>query len=124
MSLDRKGLHPHSPKRTETVSVRLAPKVRFGADIAARDQRRTVSSLIEVAVAAYLSTLEVTGPAGGKGERPLKMEQLVESLLDPEVPDRFVKMAEKQRWLLNNEEEHRWKAIQEQFKAKGPLTLA
>jgi hypothetical protein len=111
-----------SPKRTEMVSVRLAPEVRFAADIAARSQRRTVSSLIEVAVADYLPTLVVMDPAAEDDERPLNLMKLVKSLWDPEESDRFVNMAEKHRWLLDLEEQHRWKAIREHFDAKGRLT--
>lgn len=109
-------------KRTQMVSVRLAPQVRFAADIAARSQRRTVSSLIEVAVATYLSTLQVLEPSDEGTERPVKMTKLVDSLWDPEESDRFVNLAENQRWLLNNEEEHRWKAIREHFDTTGRLT--
>jgi hypothetical protein len=112
----------YSAKRTEMVSVRLAPKVRYAADIAARSQRRTVSSLIEVAVAAYLATLEVTEQAGEENERPMKLMKLMTSLWDPDESDRFVTLAENHRSLLNIEEEHRWKAIREKFNAKGRLT--
>ena len=111
-----------SPKRTEMVSVRLAPKVRFAADIAARSQRRTISSLIEVAVADYLPTLVVMDPAAEDDARPLHLMKLVDSLWDPEESDRFVNLAEKHRWLLLLEEQHRWKAIREHFDAKGRLT--
>jgi hypothetical protein len=110
-----------SPKRTEMVSVRLAPKVRYAADIAARSQRRSISSLIEVAVAAYLPGIEVR-ESDGEDERRMKLMKLMESLWDPEESDRFVKLAEKLRWLLNNEEDHRWKAIREHFNVKDRLT--
>jgi len=112
----------HLAKRTEMVSVRLVPKLRYAAEIAARSQRRTVSSLIEVAVAAYLPTLSIAEPAEEEDERPIKLMKLMESLWDPDESDRFVTLAENHRWLLDNEEEHRWKAIREHFGAKGPLT--
>ena len=108
-------------KRTEMVAVRLVPKLKYAAEIAARSQRRTVSSLVEVAVAAYLPTLSVAEPTD-EGEQPIKLMTLMESLWDPDESDRFVKLAENHRWLLENEEEHRWKAIREHFVAKGPLT--
>ena len=118
-----KSLNPKQfAKRTEMVSVRLAPGLRYAAEIAARSQRRTVSSLIEVAVEAYLHTLEVAKPGAEQGERPVKLMKLMDSLWDPDEADRFVKLAENHRWLLENEEEHRWKAIQEHFGAKGRLT--
>jgi len=110
------------PKRTEMVSVRLVPKLRYAAEIAARSQRRTVSSLIEVAVAAYLPTVEVMEPADEEDQRPKKLMNLMESLWDPEDSDRFVNLAENARWLLNIEEDLRWKAIRERFSVKGRLT--
>jgi len=53
----------------------------------------------------------------------MKLMKLMESLWDPDEWDRFVNLAENHRWLLTNEEEHRWKAIREHFDAKGRLTL-
>lgn len=104
------------------ISVRLVPKLRYAADLAARSQSRTLSSLVEVAVAEYLRTLEVVKPADDEDERPMKLMKLMETLWDPDESDRFVVLAENQRWLLNIEEEHRWKAIREHFDAKGHLT--
>ena len=111
-----------SQKRTEMISVRLALKLRYAADIAARSQRRTLSSLVEVAVAAYLPTVEIVEPADYEDERPTKLMKLMETLRDPQESDRFVLLAENGRWLLNNEEELRWKAIQEYFNTRGQLT--
>jgi hypothetical protein len=101
------------------VSVRLAPKLRYSAEIAARSQRRTLSSLIEVAVAAYLSRLDVEVPAANA---PVPLGKLVDVLWDPDESDRFVILAERARWLLDLEEEHRWKSIRERLGAKERLT--
>ena len=126
--MDRKktthpNLGPHGQagplKRTEMVSVRLAPKLRHAADIAARSQLRTLSSLIEVAVGAYLANLKVQVPDANE---PVQLARLADSLWDPDESDRFVMLAERGRWLLDLEEEHRWKAIREHFGAKGRLT--
>jgi hypothetical protein len=111
-------------KRTEMVSVRLAPRLRYTADIAARSQRRTLSSLVETAVAAYLPTLDFPEPAAQAGDRPKKLMKIVETLWDPEESDRFVLLAENQRWLMNFEEEYRWKAILDHFKTtRTTLTM-
>jgi len=48
--------------------------------------------------------------------------RLVQSLWDPEESDRFVALAERCRWLLTSDEDHRWKAIREQFNAPAHLT--
>jgi hypothetical protein len=121
--VNKKAARASDQKRTEMISVRLAPKLRFAADLAARSQRRSISSLVEVAVAAYLPTLVVIEPADPEDEREMKLTALVAEVWDPDESDRFVLLAEGYRWLLNNEEEHLWKAIREHFDAKGRLTL-
>ena len=45
--------------RSETVTVRLAPKLRYLAELAARKQRRTLSSFIEWAIEETLETESV-----------------------------------------------------------------
>jgi len=107
-------------KRSEIVTIRLDPTLRYAAEIASRTQRRTVSSLVEVAVAAYLETLDIELP--GEQKSPLPLMRLVQSLWDPEESDRFVALAERCRWLLTSDEDHRWKAIREHFKAPEHLT--
>jgi hypothetical protein len=64
---------------------------------------------VEVAVAEYLRTLVVVKPVDDEAERPMKLMKLMETLWEPDESDRFVVLAETQRWLLNIEEEHRWK---------------
>lgn len=43
------------PSRSETVTVRLKPKTKYLAELAARKQRRTLSSFIECAAADSLN---------------------------------------------------------------------
>src|SRR5262245_57970471 len=45
--------------RTETVTIRLDPKLRYLTELAARKQRRTVSSFIEWAIEQALSHVEL-----------------------------------------------------------------
>ena len=102
------------------VSVRLARPLHYAAEIAARSQRWTLSSLVEVALDAYLREVDVADPLTGK---PTKLMRLMEALWDPYESERLVKLAESQRWLLDDEEGRRWKAILEHFKSEGRLTL-
>ncbi len=45
--------------RSEVVTVRLDPKLRFAADLAARKQRRTLSSFIEWAVEKTVQGVDI-----------------------------------------------------------------
>jgi len=46
--------------RSETVTVRLDPKLRYLAELAARKQRRTVSSFIEWAIEDALKRVSIS----------------------------------------------------------------
>ncbi len=105
--------------RTEVTTVRLDLKLRYEAEIASRSQRRTVSSLLEVALAEYLSR-QVVITAGHPEGQPLL--ELVERIWDPDEPERFVKFAQSCGWLLNTEEDRRWKYIQSVLQIHGAPT--
>jgi hypothetical protein len=105
--------------RSEVTTVRLDPKLRFAAEVASRSERRTVSSLIETALAGYLANLDVVTSAAPKGQPLL---QLIEHVWDPDEPERFVKFAQSCSWLLNTEEDRCWKYIQRVLGVDGPLT--
>lgn len=93
--------------RSETVTVRLDPKRRYLADLAARKQRRTLSSYIEWAIEdslqrTYLYTNDHTSLAD---ESP--------DLWDVDEADRFAKLALRHPELLTHEEQVRWKLVKE-----------
>lgn len=89
--------------RSETVTVRLDPKLRYLAELAARKQRRTLSSFIEWAVEDSLNRVylreysTIADEAGG--------------LWDLDPSDRLIKLAESHPDLLTYEEQRIWKAI-------------
>src|SRR5438445_7943906 len=75
--------------RSETVTVRLDPKLRYLAELAARKQRRTVSSFIEWAIEAALDQVFIREwPDGGK-----TISGASEALWDVDEADRFAKLA-------------------------------
>lgn len=90
--------------RTETLSVRLDPKLRYLAKIAAQKQRRPISSFVEWAIEKSLALVEV-GP-GGK-----TLADHANFLWDVDEPDRFIKLALNFEELLNHEEQIVWKII-------------
>lgn len=106
--------------RSETVTVRLDPKLRYLAEIAARVQRRTLSSYIEWAVEDSLhSTVMTTKPEGGdlsvaavNGRTPL---------WDVDEVDRFVILASNFPNLLTHDEQRLWKLVQETWAVLHPV---
>lgn len=94
--------------RSENVNMRFDPRLKYLAGIQARNERRTLSSLFETAVEAYLHSSGVT--TGDKKESVLS---LVDDLWSLKQSERFVKLAETLPHLLTFEEEHLWEIIQE-----------
>ena len=93
--------------RSETVTVRLDPKLRYLADLAARKQRRTLSSYIEWAIEDSLHRIQLYSTEG---------ESLADesaALWDVDESDRFAKLALRHPDLLTHEEQVRWKLIRE-----------
>jgi hypothetical protein len=103
--------------RSEVVTVRLDPKTRYLAELAARRQRRTLSSYIEWVVAQSLvQFIEAEKTTNGEDED-------IDGLWDVDDCDRLVKLALYDKSLLNYREQVLWKRIQEQA-APGDLDLS
>lgn len=99
--------------RSETVTVRLDPKLRYLAELAALKHRRTLSSFIEWAVEESLKTMTIDE---GDDEARVPSSTLAEHaryLWDVEDADRFAKLALRFPELLTHEEQKRWKLIRE-----------
>ena len=92
--------------RSEVVTVRLDPKLRYLADIVARKQRRTLSSFIEWAIEESLAREKLKGSSTA-------MESSL-ALWDVDECDRFVKLALFDEGLLSYREQILWKFIQDQ----------
>lgn len=95
--------------RSEVVTVRFDPKLKFGAELAARKQRRTISSFIEWAVEQALQEIVL----GHLGENPVKALWSMNHTWDVEEADRFANLAFHLPALLNFQEESLWKIIRE-----------
>lgn len=102
--------------RSETVTVRLDPKLRYLTELAARMQRRTVSSYIEWAVEESLSRVYLRDEVGGSRDdhqRPISVESMADGLWDVDESDRLIKLATQFPELLTHEEQVLWKLIRE-----------
>ncbi len=91
--------------RSEVVTVRLDPKLRYLAELAARKQRRTLSSFIEWAIEQSLADVRLTETSTVADEGP--------KLWDVDECDRFIKLALHDESLLNYREQLLWKRIKE-----------
>lgn len=95
-----------SLQRTDVVTVRLDPKINYFADLAARRQRRTKSSVIEWYLEQALQALFEEFPEE-------EQRDLWNDLWSPFESDRFAKLALYSPELLNFEEQVRWQLIAE-----------
>ncbi len=97
-------------QRSETVTIRFDPKLRYLMEVAARKQRRTVSSFIEWSVEQTLSQVELT-MADNETHDPVARAALW--LWEPHEADRLAKLALYYPDLLTYDELVVWKLIEE-----------
>lgn len=93
--------------RTQTVTVRFDPKLRYLTELAARKQRRTVSSFIEWAVEESMSHIHLDYNGGG----PLTLLDESSRLWDVDEAERFTRLAILYPDLLTHDEQVLWKLI-------------
>ena len=113
------GVNPESKRkvgggklaRSETVTVRLDPKLRYLAELAARKQRRTVSSFIEWAVEQSFKAVDIYVGNGYDGDESIAIADEATKLWDVDESERFVKLAIYHKDLLNHEEQILWKVL-------------
>jgi len=94
--------------RSQAVSVRLDPKLKHGAEMAARYQRRTLSSFIEWAVEHSLENLSMDL----RNNNYVSFSDLSDKTYDVYEQDKLVKLASSYPNLLNHDERIIWKIIE------------
>jgi len=97
-----------SKRKSEVVTVRLDPKLKYLAELAARRLRRTLSSYIEWAIEDSLSHVQVEVVSS---EFPVTFADKASSLWDVDEPDRFAKLALNYPDLLDHEEQRILKLV-------------
>lgn len=97
--------------RSETVTVRLDPQLRYLIELAARKQRRTVSSFIEWALEQSLDRVELYHGTGYNGDTSTTLADVASNLWDVDDADRFAKLAFSYPDMLNHHEQILWKLI-------------
>lgn len=100
--------------KSEIVTIRLEPKLRYLAEIAARKHRRSLSSYVEWAIDQSLQSivLEDSDP-DDSSSRPVSIADVAARLWDVDEPDRFVRLALRYPDLLTHEEQIIWKLVRE-----------
>jgi hypothetical protein len=101
-----------APKKSEVVTVRFDPKLKYLAELAARKQRRPLSSYIEWAVEQSLARVELEESLGGEGVSVASAER-AHHLWDLDDADRVVRLAFCYPDLLTHEEQTVWKLVRE-----------
>lgn len=96
--------------RSETVTVRLDPMLRYVCELASRVERRTISSFIEGAVEEIVKQKQMYLDKDG---RPVTFEDAGYQLWHHNEPDRVCALASKFPKLLTRQEQSLWKLIQE-----------
>ncbi len=100
--------------RSQTVTVRLDPKLRYLAELGARCHRRTLSSFIEWAIEQSLRNLVAAEPDEEYGAPPPPtLASEAEELWDVDAADRMAKLALRYPKLLTHGEQVLWKLIRE-----------
>lgn len=97
--------------RSETVTVRLEPKLRYLAELAGRKQRRTLSSFIEWAIQETLGRVDID--EGGPHHQSESIAEASSRLWDVDEQDRFAKLAMHFPELLTHDEQVLWKLVRE-----------
>jgi hypothetical protein len=93
--------------RTQVVTVRLDPKLKYSAELAARIQRRTLSSFVEWSVEEAVKKVEVMGI----DHAPTSVDKATRYVWDVNEADRLVKLALHFPELLTFDEDRLWKII-------------
>jgi hypothetical protein len=99
-------------RRSEIVTVRLDPKLKYLAELAARKQRRPLSSYIEWAVEQSLNEVALEENLNGNKTTVYSAEGMYQ-LWDLEEPDRTIRLALYFPNLLSHEEQIIWKLVRE-----------
>lgn len=97
--------------RSETVTVRLDPKLRYLAELAARKQRRTLSSFIEWAVEDSLRQVLLYQGTGYGNNESLSVADEAGKLWDVDDAERFARLAITYPELLTHQEQEVWKLL-------------
>lgn len=99
--------------RSETVTVRLDPKLNYLCELAARAQRRTKSSFIEWAIADSLRSVVLPEVTTYDGSDEITLKEKASELWQVDEADRVAALALIAPALLTHEEQLIWRQVRE-----------
>lgn len=100
--------------RSETVSVRLDPRLRLAAELAAGKERRSLSSFVEWCVEQQTQIINVSHERGIDGEpQPISAYDVAIEVWAPEDADSFVNLATQHPDLMVIEDMTLWSLIKD-----------
>jgi hypothetical protein len=97
--------------RTQTVTIRLDPRMRYLTELAARSQRRTTSGFIEWAIEEALNRIEID--CNPNLQDKITLKEAAQYLWDTDESDRFIKLTQNSPNLLTHDEQVLYKLIME-----------
>jgi hypothetical protein len=100
-------------RRSEVVTVRLDPRLKYLAEIAARKQRRTLSGYIEWAVEKSLAQVVLKENDGFGHTISVSDAQNINNLWDVDESERLIRLAFNFPELLTYEEQLIWRLIRD-----------
>lgn len=95
--------------RTEVFAMRLDPKLKYLAEIAARKQRRSLANFVEWAIEQALSRVHLVEPGFNDGGETVA--DATAQLWALDEPDRLIKLAANYPDLLSYDEQLIWRVI-------------
>ena len=105
--------------RSEVVTIRLTPRLRYLVEIAARSQRRTVSNYIECAIESSLKGVRLAGGDGILDGPTMTLAQQADRLWNVHESSRFLYLALLFPWLLVHREQLLWQLIKDRGLTTG-----
>ncbi len=99
--------------RTETVSIRLDPRLNYLCELAARSQRRTKSSFIEATLAEHIQTQVINKWRDTGQDQPDTFGDQADVLWHVRESQRLVSLGIIAPELMTFEEQHIWALIEE-----------
>ena len=105
-------------KRSETITIRLDPKLRYFTELGARVHRRNLSNFIEWSIEQSLRRVYLVDH---DNVNRVSLAEKYEALWDVYEPDRLIKLALNCPELLTHDEQIVWRLIREneRFKRKS-----
>jgi hypothetical protein len=98
--------------KTEILSIRLDPRLRYLAELASRRQRRSISSFVEASIQDSLLRVFITQEVDSRGNYKGKtISEVAATLWTVNEADRFARLAFRYGDLLTYDEQICWKLI-------------